>query len=103
MNWLKHICNPFSFQLQQVRFRYFADKLSNGPTIRRYGYKDRILQGGLMPRLNCGRQLPIPTYRYFVFFCIFTKYNFILYFFLSILDQRMRGQKKELCLDKMIT
>lgn len=54
---------PLALQFQQVRFRYFAEKIEKGPIIRRYGLKEKILQRGLLPRLDCGRKLPIPAYR----------------------------------------
>ncbi|XP_055702501.1 39S ribosomal protein L51, mitochondrial [Phlebotomus papatasi] len=50
-------------QIQAVRYRYHADKLAKGRLLRRYGYKDPIIQGGLLPRYDCGRKLPMPEYR----------------------------------------
>ncbi|GAB0094980.1 39S ribosomal protein L51, mitochondrial [Sergentomyia squamirostris] len=50
-------------QIQTVRFRYHADKLAKGPLVRRRGYWDPIIQEGLLPRLDCGRKLPMPEYR----------------------------------------
>lgn len=59
-NVLKSIWKP---QITSVRFRYHADKEANGPLLRRYGYKETILQRGLLPRKDNGLALPIPTYR----------------------------------------
>ncbi|XP_067012703.2 large ribosomal subunit protein mL51 [Anabrus simplex] len=50
-------------QLTTVRFRYHADKIAKGPLLRRYGYEEKILQKGLLPRLNTGKPLPMPQYR----------------------------------------
>ncbi|XP_018323344.2 39S ribosomal protein L51, mitochondrial [Agrilus planipennis] len=50
-------------QYTQIRFRYHADKIAKGPLIRRYGYDDPILQGGLLPRVVGAKKLPMPTYR----------------------------------------
>lgn len=33
-----------------VRYRYHADKVARGPLIQRYGYRERIIQSGLLPR-----------------------------------------------------
>lgn len=68
MNFIKNAYSAatrmvFTPQLQSVRFRYHADKVAKGPPIRRWGYKEHILQGGLLPRTNSGQKLPIPTYR----------------------------------------
>lgn len=68
MNFIKNVCSTanrliFNPQLQPVRQRHFANKYKNGPMIRRYGYTEKIIQGGLLPRLNCGRRIPMPTYR----------------------------------------
>ena len=47
-----------------VRFRYHADKVKKGPFMRRYGYEDKILQRGLLPRPTWTDQpLPIPEYK----------------------------------------
>lgn len=50
-------------QVQPVRHRYHADKVAQGPLIRRYGYKERLLQGGLLPHMDNDRKLPMPEYR----------------------------------------
>ncbi|CAB3237089.1 unnamed protein product [Arctia plantaginis] len=42
-----------------VRHRYHADKTR---LVRRYGYKEQIWSGGLLPRA-LGKPLPIPEYR----------------------------------------
>ncbi|KAJ4451488.1 hypothetical protein ANN_02951, partial [Periplaneta americana] len=55
----QQIKNP---QLTHVRYRYHADKIAKGPLLRRYGYRERILQGGTLPHVE-GKPLPIPTYR----------------------------------------
>ncbi|XP_046400417.1 39S ribosomal protein L51, mitochondrial [Ischnura elegans] len=46
-----------------LRYRHHADKVAAGPIIRRYGYKEKLLQEGTLPRLDCGRKLPMPEYR----------------------------------------
>lgn len=55
--------NIWSPQITPVRFRYHADKLAKGPLVRRYGYKDRIHQRGLLPRSEDFKPLPMPLYR----------------------------------------
>jgi len=42
-----------------VRFRYWADK---EPTLRRWGFKDKMEWRGALPRLPTGRPLPMPPY-----------------------------------------
>lgn len=60
-NIIKYVYKP---QIQAVRFRYHADKVASRPLIKRYGYSERILQRGLIPHVDNGHKLPIPTYRY---------------------------------------
>lgn len=70
MNWIKNVCNTalkfsqYNPNLTFVRFRYYADKIEKGGFIRRHGYNEKIIQKGLLPHKDNGRQLPIPTYRY---------------------------------------
>lgn len=63
MNSVRTIVNTWTPQVTPVRFRYYADKLARGPTIRRYGYKDPIDMRGLLPRLKNAKKLPMPIYR----------------------------------------
>lgn len=54
----------WSPQVQPVRFRYHAEKIANGPLLRRYGYKERTLQRGMLPHhLGNNRKVPMPEYR----------------------------------------
>lgn len=53
----------FNPNLMFSRTRYYADKLSRGPLIKRYGYKDDIIHKGLLPRIDNGQKLPMPTYK----------------------------------------
>lgn len=62
MFYLQNI-SAWSPQITTVRFRYHAEKLSKGPLLRRYGYEDRIHQGGLLPRSKDFKPLPMPLYR----------------------------------------
>jgi large subunit ribosomal protein L51 len=51
------------FQHFRSRFDYHAEKVANGPIIKRHGYKDNILPYGKLPRLDNGRKMPMPDYR----------------------------------------
>lgn len=55
--------NVLNIQKEFVRYRYHADKIAKGPLLRRYGYENPILQGGLLPRIKDAKKLPMPTYR----------------------------------------
>ena len=57
--FVQKIFNP---NLIITRSRYYESKIAKGPLIKRYGYKDDIVQRGLLPRLDNGRKLPMPTY-----------------------------------------
>ncbi|XP_017768976.1 PREDICTED: 39S ribosomal protein L51, mitochondrial [Nicrophorus vespilloides] len=47
-----------------VRFRYHSEKIAKGPTIRRYGFDDNILQKGPLPKVDPSyKKLPMPEYR----------------------------------------
>ncbi|KAJ3665345.1 hypothetical protein Zmor_000843 [Zophobas morio] len=50
-------------EILQVRFRYHADKVARGPLLRRYGYEERILQSGTLPRVKGAERLSMPMYR----------------------------------------
>lgn len=69
MNWLKNLYNiglkfsNYNQNLKFVRFRYYSDKVEKREVIRRYGYKERIIQDGLLPHKENGRKIPIPAYR----------------------------------------
>ncbi|XP_071450224.1 large ribosomal subunit protein mL51 [Hetaerina americana] len=68
-NVLRSYVSPFLtstgnlFRKTALRYRYHADKVAAGPLLRRYGYKEKILQGGTLPRITSGRKLPMPDYR----------------------------------------
>lgn len=53
---------PFLPTKIQVRFRYHAEKVERGPLVRRYGYEERIIQSGMLPRHKDFGKLPMPTY-----------------------------------------
>nr|CAG4644468.1 EOG090X0JAK [Lepidurus arcticus] len=38
-------------------------QVANGPVLRRYGYKEKLFQGGTLPRIPSGRKLPLPEYK----------------------------------------
>ncbi|XP_044259951.1 39S ribosomal protein L51, mitochondrial [Tribolium madens] len=54
------VCLP---EALQVRFRYHADKVARGPLLRRYGYEEKILQRGTLPRVKGAPRLPKPLYK----------------------------------------
>nr|CAG4652331.1 EOG090X0JAK [Triops cancriformis] len=54
------VWNP---QVTALRFRYYAEQVAKGPTLRRYGYKELLFQGGTLPRIPSGKRLPMPEYR----------------------------------------
>ncbi|GJQ74393.1 putative ribosomal protein, L51 [Trypoxylus dichotomus] len=70
MSWLsstvsafQHITHSFVPKHSFVRYRYHAEKIAKGPTIRRYGYEDKMLQSGPLPRIRDAPRLPMPEYR----------------------------------------
>ncbi|CAH1110256.1 unnamed protein product [Psylliodes chrysocephalus] len=56
-------CNSLLPLKSKERYRYHAERIAEGPRIRRYGYDDRMLQSGLLPRVKDGESLPIPLYK----------------------------------------
>ncbi|KAJ8927643.1 hypothetical protein NQ314_019867 [Rhamnusium bicolor] len=50
-------------QVTAIRYRYHAEKVARGPLIRRYGYEEKVLQRGPLPRIEDAKKLPMPTYK----------------------------------------
>lgn len=60
---ISELCKAaFSAQVQSVRFRYHADKIAKGKLMRRYGFKEKMLERGMLPHVD-GERLPMPVYR----------------------------------------
>ncbi|XP_056632786.1 39S ribosomal protein L51, mitochondrial [Diorhabda carinulata] len=57
-----HNFNVYLPQINCVRFRYHAERVKKG-IISRYGYDDKMLQKGLLPREKDGKRLPMPIYK----------------------------------------
>jgi len=52
----------FNPTVTSVRFRYHADKVARGPVQRRYGYEEKLIRGGTLPRLADAKPLAMPEY-----------------------------------------
>lgn len=61
-NYIK-ITSQFNPLKVAVRYRYHADKIKNGPLIRRHGLSNPLHQEGLLPRTTIGTKLPMPEYK----------------------------------------
>lgn len=48
-------------QIQQVRHRYWSEKK---PSIRRYGFNDNLVRGGLLPHYGDEKVGSLPIYKY---------------------------------------